>query len=122
MVDPKVAIGHVEEHSDDQVHAHLELAFIVAQVFLLHDDIFVKYRLKVKGLEKVGVAGLVCEFEPAENTQDLFIVLYGLHVVAVLIELVRVLLVLVKVIEKAREGLLPELFQVVRVEKRVLDA
>ena len=68
MVQSKIAIGHVEQHSDYQIGTHLNLALVITQILLLDHNILIKDGLKVKSFKKIGVSPLVGEFEPAENT------------------------------------------------------
>jgi len=122
MVHSKIAIGHVEEHSDYQIGTHLNLTLVIPEVLFFDHYVLIKDRLKVKCFKKIGISRLVSEFDPPENSQNLFIVFYRLHVVTLGIEFIGVLLVFVKVIEKSGEGFLSQFFQVVRVEEGVFDS
>jgi len=41
MVHSKIAIGHVEEHSDNQIGTHLNLTLVISEVLFFHHDFLI---------------------------------------------------------------------------------
>lgn len=122
IVEFQVAVGHRHEESDNEVGAHFDFAFVISKVLLFDNHVFIKDRFEVHGLEEVLVAGLVGEFNPLENSQNLLVILQSFEIVTLLVEFVSLFFVLVEVEEKAREWLLSELFQIFWMEESMLKA